>query len=62
MIDEFGGDPSVAGITGAYAVEMSHGSAVVDYKNIDFDHPATRVAGFLSYVGPKDFALRADPP
>ncbi len=31
---------------------MSHGSAVVDYKNIDSDDPAARVAGFLNYVGP----------
>jgi hypothetical protein len=52
VIAECGGDPSVVGITGAYAVEMAHGSAVVDYKNIDSDDPATRVAGFLSYVGP----------
>ena len=52
MIDTIGDDPSVVGITGAYAVELSQNSAVVEYKNIDTDDPALRVAGFLNYAGP----------
>jgi hypothetical protein len=51
-IAKIGADPSVIGITGAYALEMSKGSAVVEYKNVDADDPAARVAGFLSYNGP----------
>jgi hypothetical protein len=42
----------VVGITGAYAVELSQGSAVVEYKNIESEDPAARVAGFLNYSGP----------
>ena len=52
MIAQIGDDRSVVGITGAYAVELSQGSALVEYKNIDSDDAAMRVAGFLSYVGP----------
>ncbi len=52
IIAQIGADPSVVGITGAYAVELAQSSAVVEYKNIDADDPAARVAGFLSYGGP----------
>lgn len=52
VIAQIGADRSVAGITGAYAVELAQGSAVVEYKDLDADDPATRVVGFLNYGGP----------
>jgi hypothetical protein len=52
IIDEIAGDRSVIGITGAYAVESSQTSALVDYKNIDSDDVMTRVKGYLNYTGP----------
>lgn len=50
-IGQFGRDASVAGITGAYIVETSQESMVVNYPNIDSDDVAARVAGYLSYPG-----------
>lgn len=52
IIDQFGKDPGVVGVTGAYALETSQGSSIVNYKGVDSDDPATRVAGFLAYPGP----------
>jgi hypothetical protein len=52
VMAKIGADKSVAGVTGTYALELSNGSAAVEYKNIDADDPATRLAGFLSYSGP----------
>ena len=52
MIEQVSPDPSVAGITGVYAVEFADRSAVVEYKNIDADSAELRVAGFLNYGGP----------
>jgi hypothetical protein len=52
IIDQVAGDRSVIGITGAYVLESSQGSSVVDYKNIDADDAMTRVKGYLSYTGP----------
>jgi hypothetical protein len=52
IIDRFGKDPAVAGVTGAYALETSQGTSIVNYKGVDSDNPATRVAGFLAYQGP----------
>ena len=52
LIEKIAGDRSVAGITGAYAIELTQGSAVVDYKHIDSDDPVMRVNGFLQYTGP----------
>lgn len=49
VIDEFGKDLSVAGMTGAYALETSKGSAVVAYKDIESDSVTARVAGYLSF-------------
>lgn len=52
IIDQFGKDPTVAGVTGAYALETSQGTSIVNYKGVDSDDPAVRVAGFLAYQGP----------
>jgi len=52
LIDKIGDDRAVAGITGAYAIELAQGSAVVDYKQIDSDDPLMRIGGFLQYNGP----------
>jgi Glycosyl transferase family 2 len=52
LLDQHGRDPAVAGVTGAYAVETSQGSAIVSYQNVESDDVALRVAGFLSYNGP----------
>ena len=52
VIDQFGKDPTVAGVTGFYALETSQGTGIVTYKDLDSDDPAARVAGFLNYPGP----------
>ena len=52
LISQISADRSIVGITGAYAVELAQGSAVVEYKNIESADPAARIAGFLSYSGP----------
>jgi hypothetical protein len=52
MIEQFGKDPAVAGVTGAYAVESSQGSAIVSYQNLESDDVVARVTGFLQYGGP----------
>jgi hypothetical protein len=52
MIDQCSKDAAVAGITGAYALEMSQGTSLVEYKDVDSDDAAARVTGFLSYPGP----------
>ena len=45
-------DPSVVGVTGAYAVEGANGTAIVAYQNAEADDVVTRVDGFLNYSGP----------
>jgi hypothetical protein len=45
-------DPSVVGVTGAYAVEGSQGSSIVSYQNAESDDVVARVGGYLSYSGP----------
>ena len=45
-------DPSVVGVTGAYAVEGSQGTSIVAYQNAESDDVVARVNGFLSYSGP----------
>lgn len=55
LIDQHAKDFSVAGFTGAYALETSQGTAVVNYKDIDSDDAAARVGGYLSYPGPSMF-------
>ncbi len=52
LIDQIVDDPSVAGVTGVYAVEMAAGSAIVDYKDLASDDPDTRLAGYLGHSGP----------
>lgn len=52
LIDQHGKDSNVAGFTGSYALETTKGTAVVNYKDIDSDDAAARVAGFLNYPGP----------
>jgi hypothetical protein len=52
IIEQCRDDASVAGITGAYAVESSQSTAIVTYKDIDSPDVATRVAGYLSHSGP----------
>lgn len=52
IIDQFGSDSSVVGVTGAYAIETSQRSAIVTYPNIESDDVAARVSGFLSFAGP----------
>jgi len=52
LIRQFGEDPTVAGVTGAYVVEMSQGSSILSYQNIESSDALARVTGFLRYVGP----------
>ena len=52
LIEKFGKDPSVAGVTGAYVVETTQGSTILTYPNIEDDDVTARVTGFLSYSGP----------
>ncbi len=52
VIERSGGDPTVAAVTGAYALESPQGTSVFAYKDVDSDDPAARVAGYLSYGGP----------
>ena len=52
LLDQASNDPSIAGVTGNYAVEMSQTSAVLSYPNVDSDDVVQRIAGFLSYNGP----------
>ncbi|MFY9688054.1 MAG: hypothetical protein WAJ88_19835, partial [Pseudolabrys sp.] len=52
LIERSGGDPMVAAVTGAYALESPQGTSVVTYKDVDSDDPAVRIAGYLSYGGP----------
>lgn len=51
-IDAARGDASVAGITGAYAVESSQGSALVGYQEVDSDDVVARINAFLNFTGP----------
>ena len=48
-------DPSVAGVTGAYAVEGSQGTSIASYQNAESDDVEARVNGYLSYSGPNVF-------
>jgi hypothetical protein len=51
LLEKVGGDSSVAGVTGAYVVDGSQGSSVVEYRDVESDDVATRVAGYLNYGG-----------
>src|SRR5262245_38233612 len=52
LIERSSLDPTIAAVTGAYALEVPQGTSIVNYKDIDSDDPAARVAGYLSYPGP----------
>ena len=52
IIDQVGKDSSVAGITGAYAVEATQGSAIINYQGLESDDVVARVAGYLNEPGP----------
>jgi hypothetical protein len=56
VIEQFGKDISVAGMTGAYAIETSKGSSIVSYQDVESDDVAARVAGYLSFSGPNVLA------
>jgi len=51
LIERSGRDSAVAAVTGSYALEMPQGTSIVNYKDLDSDDPATRVAGYLGYPG-----------
>lgn len=51
VLDRCAKDPSVVGVTGAYAIESAKGSSVVGYQNIESDDVAARIAGYLSFSG-----------
>ena len=52
IIDQFGGDASVVGVTAGYAIELTNGTSIHGYDGIDSDDVVARVAGYLKYVGP----------
>lgn len=52
VLREYGNDSSVVGLTGAYAVESSNGTAIVSYPGADVDDVVTRIAGYLGQSGP----------
>ena len=52
VIDEFGGDSSVVGVTGGYAIETSKRTSVGGYEGVNADDLATRLTGYLKYPGP----------
>ena len=64
LLDQASNDPSIAGVTGNYAVEMSLISAVLrDPDSSIPDDVVQRIAGFLSYNGPNilhDAPVRRD--
>jgi len=44
-------DRSIIGVTGAFAVEGSQGSAVVAYPDVDSPDLSKRIAGYFAYTG-----------
>jgi hypothetical protein len=52
LIERSAKDASVTAVTGLYALETPQGTSIVNYKDVDSDDPAARVAGYLSYPGP----------
>jgi hypothetical protein len=52
LIEQIGNDPSVAGVTGTYAIELAQSTGIAQYKNVESGDPAARLAGYLSYGGP----------
>lgn len=52
LIEQFGKDASVAGITGIYAVETANSSGIFSYQDIESDDVLKRVDGYLRHRGP----------
>jgi hypothetical protein len=52
IIDKFGSDSSVVGVTAGYAVETTKGTSIDGYEGVDSDDVVARVAGYLKYLGP----------
>jgi hypothetical protein len=55
VLGQYRNDPSVAGVTGAYAVESSKGTSIMSYPNAESDDVVARVSGYLSCSGPNIF-------
>lgn len=49
LIEQHVNDPSVAGISGNYAIEQANGSALAAYQNLDSSDVTARVAGYLAH-------------
>lgn len=52
LIDQVGQDPSVVGVTAAYAVETANGTSIDGYQGVESDDLKTRLVGYLHYSGP----------
>jgi hypothetical protein len=52
VLGQYRKDPSVVGVTGAYAVEGSQGTSIMSYPNAESDDVVARVSGYLTYSGP----------
>jgi hypothetical protein len=48
VIEQFGKDPGVVGVTGHYALETASGSPILRYDGVDSADVVARVAGYLS--------------
>ncbi len=59
LLEQFGKDPSVVGVTGQYVIETSFGSSIASYDGVESDDAVTRVTGYLSYAGPNVFVYSA---
>jgi Glycosyl transferase family 2 len=52
VIEQFGKDSTVVGVTGTYVVEASNDSSIAIYPDAESDDVIKRVVGFLGYGGP----------
>jgi hypothetical protein len=52
LVDRSRDDPTIAAMTGTYALEAPQGTSIVAYKDVDSDDPVARVTGYLSFGGP----------
>lgn len=51
IIDAYGMNPGVAGMVGAYSIEMAAGSTLIEYERLDSDDAVERVRGYLGCRG-----------
>lgn len=51
LIDQFGREPHVIGMTGAYVMEGEQASVVTNYPQLDADDVVTRLKGYLGVRG-----------